>query len=229
MEVAVTREPPGTALVRVRDDGPGIAPEILARLFEPFTQADDSLHRSRGGLGLGLSLVKGLLELHGGSVEARSEGQGRGAEFLLRLPLSPEPPSLPGLSRIATRMPRRRVLVVEDNVDAAETLRDVLLTWGHEVDVAHDGQEGIERARAFRPDVVLCDIGLPVTDGYEVARAIRADPVLAPAVLVALTGYALPEDQARAVEAGFDRHLGKPVAMEDIEEVLAAGPLQRQR
>jgi PAS domain S-box-containing protein len=229
VEVAVTREPPGTALVRVRDDGPGIAPEILARLFEPFTQADDSLHRSRGGLGLGLSLVKGLLELHGGSVEARSEGQGRGAEFLLRLPLSPEPPSLPGLSRIATRMPRRRVLVVEDNVDAAETLRDVLLTWGHEVDVAHDGQEGIERARAFRPDVVLCDIGLPVTDGYEVARAIRADPVLAPAVLVALTGYALPEDQARAVEAGFDRHLGKPVAMEDIEEVLAAGPLQRQR
>jgi two-component system CheB/CheR fusion protein len=221
VEVAVTREPNGAALVRVRDDGLGIAPEILGRIFDPFTQADDSLHRSRGGLGVGLSIIKGLVELHGGSVEARSEGRGRGAEFLIRLPVAPEPPALRGPPRTAVRMPRRRVLVIEDNLDAAETLREVLLTWAHEVEVAHDGREGVEKARAFRPDVVLCDIGLPVMDGYEVARAIRTDPALASAFLVAVTGYALPEDRIRAVEAGFHRHLGKPVPMADIEEVLA--------
>jgi two-component system CheB/CheR fusion protein len=188
VEVGVTREPHGTALVRVRDDGLGIAPELLGRIFDPFTQGDDSLHRSRGGLGVGLSLVKGFVELHGGSVEARSEGRGRGAEFLIRLPVAPERPAFRGPSRTAVTMPRRRVLVVEDNVDAAETLRDVLLTWDHEVEVAHDGREGVEKAQAFRPDVVLCDIGLPVMDGYEVARALRADPALSSCVLVAVTG-----------------------------------------
>ncbi|HSD18900.1 MAG TPA: ATP-binding protein [Anaeromyxobacter sp.] len=228
VEVAVTREPHGTALVRVRDDGLGIVPEILGRIFDPFTQGDDSLHRSRGGLGVGLSLVKGFVELHGGSVEARSDGRGRGAEFLIRLPVAPERPALRGPPRTAVTMRRRRVLVIEDNLDAAETLRDVLLTWDHEVEVAHDGREGVEKARGFRPDVVLCDIGLPVMDGYEVARALRADPALASCVLVAVTGYALPEDQARAMEAGFHRHLGKPVPMDDIEAVLAMEPQRRQ-
>ena len=229
VEVAVTREPHGMALVRVRDDGLGIAPELLGRIFDPFTQGDDSLHRSRGGLGVGLSLVKGFVELHGGSVEARSGGPGRGAEFLIRLPVAPERPALRGPPRTAVTMPRRRVLVIEDNLDAAETLRDVLLTWDHEVEVANDGREGVEKARAFRPDVVLCDIGLPVMDGYEVARALRADPALASAFLVAVTGYALPEDQLRAAEAGFDRHLGKPVPMDDIEEVLATAPQRGRR
>ena len=221
VEVEVAREPHGTVLVRVRDDGSGIAPELLGRLFEPFTQQDATLHRSQGGLGLGLSLVKGFVELHGGTVVARSEGSGRGAEFLVRLPVAAEQPVTLGAPRAATPTPCRRVLIIEDNVDAAETLREVLLTWNHHVEVAHDGREGVEKARVFRPDVVLCDIGLPVMDGYEVARAIRADPALASVLLVAVTGYALPEDERRAGEAGFNRHLGKPVPLERIEEVLA--------
>ena len=211
--------------VTIRDDGVGIAPDLLGRLFEPFTQADDSLHRTRGGLGLGLSLVKGLVELHGGSVEASSEGPGRGAEFVLRLPLAPE-------QREVARAPRsqgaagssRRVLVIEDNADAADTLREMLEMWGHEVAVAHDGRAGLAQARVFAPDVVLCDIGLPEMDGYEVARAIRADPETASTFLVAVTGYALPEDQRRAAEAGFMRHLGKPVPIEVMEEVIATAP-----
>jgi CheY-like chemotaxis protein len=113
------------------------------------------------------------------------------------------------------------VLIVEDNVDAADTLKEILVSWGHEVEVAHDGGAGLERARAFGPEIVLCDIGLPVMDGYEVAKAIRADPALASVHLVAVTGYALPEDQSRAADAGFDRHLGKPVSIDLIEEVLA--------
>jgi PAS domain S-box-containing protein len=222
VEVALAREPHGVALVRVRDEGVGIAPELLGRIFDPFTQAEDTLHRSSGGLGIGLSLVKGLVELHGGSVEARSEGSGRGAEFLVRLPVCSEPPAVSGRLRSGATTPRRRVLVIEDNVDAAETLREVLLLWDHEVEVAYDGREGVEKARAFRPDVVLCDIGLPVMDGFEVARALRHDPTLASVFLVAVTGYARPADTLRASEAGFDRHLGKPASIEQIEEVLAA-------
>ncbi len=225
VEVAVTREPHGSALVRVRDDGAGIPLDILGQVFEPFTQANDGLHRTRGGLGLGLALVKGLVELHGGSVEARSDGPGRGSEFLVRLPVAPEQPAVGPPSSSALAMPHHRVLVIEDNVDAAETLCEVLLMWNHEVEVAYDGRAGIERARAFRPDVVLCDIGLPVMDGYEVARTFRADPALASAFLVAVTGYALPEDRRRAAEAGFDRHLAKPVPVERIAEVLAMKPL----
>jgi PAS domain S-box-containing protein len=225
VEVTADRNAQGMALVAVRDDGVGIEPANLGRMFEPFTQADESLHRTRGGLGLGLSLVKGLVELNGGSVEARSEGPGRGAEFVLRLPLAPEQPVVSGEPRSAgAAMSSRRVLVIEDNLDAAETLREMLEMWGHEVAVAHDGRVGVEKARAFAPDVVLCDIGLPVMDGYEVARAIRADPEIASTFLVAVTGYALPEDQRRAAEAGFIRHLGKPVAIEVMEEVLATAP-----
>ncbi len=213
------------AFLKVRDDGAGIAPELLGLVFEAFTQGEMTLARSRGGLGLGLALVKGLVELHGGSVEARSEGPGRGAEFLVRIPLAVERPALNEPARAAgVAMPRRRVLVIEDNIDAAETLEEMLRLWGHEVAVAHDGRAGVERAREFKPDVVLCDIGLPVMDGYQVARAIRADSTLARTFLVALTGYALEEDQRRAAAAGFDRHLGKPVAVDVIEDVLASSP-----
>ncbi|HET8541096.1 MAG TPA: MASE1 domain-containing protein [Anaeromyxobacter sp.] len=209
------------ATVRVADDGVGIAPGLLPHVFEPFTQADASLERTRGGLGLGLALVKGLVQLHGGDVEARSEGPGRGSEFTLRLPAVDEPEL--AAERPAARAPpvaRRRVLVIEDNVDAAESLKDGLELSGHEVFVAHDGQEGLARARSLRPEVVLCDIGLPGLDGYEVARRIRADPSLSP-LLVAVTGYALPEDQRKAREAGFDRHLAKPFQFRDIEDALA--------
>jgi PAS domain S-box-containing protein len=224
-EVLVALDRPGTALLQVRDDGAGIAPELLQNLFEAFTQGETTLARSRGGLGLGLALVRGLVELHGGSVQASSDGPGRGAEFLVRIPLAPERPALKEPARAAgSAMPRRRVLVVEDNEDAAETLDEMLRLWGHEVEVAHDGRAGVEKARTFAPDVVLCDIGLPVMDGYQVARAIRADPALAPTFLVALTGYALAEDQRRAAAAGFDRHLGKPVAIDVIEDVLANAP-----
>jgi PAS domain S-box-containing protein len=226
VEVAADRDAHGMAVVRVRDDGVGMEPAILERIFEPFTQADETLHRSRGGLGLGLSLVKGLAELHGGSVEARSDGPGRGSELVLRLPLAPEQRVIAGKPRNgkSAPMPSRRVLVIEDNLDAADTLREMLETWGHEVELACDGRAGVEKARAFRPDVVLCDIGLPVMDGYEVARAIRSDPEIASTFLVAVTGYALPEDQRRAAEAGFTRHLGKPVPVDVIEEVLASAP-----
>jgi two-component system CheB/CheR fusion protein len=227
-DVLVGLDEPGTALVRVRDDGAGIAPQLLHLVFEAFTQGETTLARSRGGLGLGLALVKGLVELHGGSVEARSDGPGHGAEFLVRMPLAPERPALNEPARAAvSAMPQRRVLVVEDNVDAAETLEEMLRLWGHEVAVAHDGRAGVEKARTFEPDVVLCDIGLPVMDGYQVARAIRADPALAPTLLVAVTGYALAEDQRRAAAAGFDRHLGKPVAIDVIEDLLANAPKRR--
>jgi two-component system CheB/CheR fusion protein len=224
--VTVRRAGDGLAEVRVRDDGIGIPADLLADVFEPFVQADRSLDRTRGGLGLGLALVRSLVELHGGTVEALSAGPGQGAEFVVRLPLVPEPPalSLPARPTGRESMPRHRVLVVEDNVDAAETLREMLRLWDHDVEVAHDGPRGLERARDFRPDVVLCDIGLPGMDGYEVARALRADPSSASAFLVAVTGYASPEDARRAAGAGFDLHLGKPVPIEVLEEVLATAP-----
>jgi two-component system CheB/CheR fusion protein len=227
-EVRVEREPGGVALVRVRDDGIGIPSEILPHVFDPFVQADRSLDRTRGGLGLGLSLVKALVELHGGSVQVRSDGDDRGAEVSIRLPLAPEEPALvqPGATARES-MPRHRVLVVEDNVDAAETLREMLLLWDHDVEVVHDGRDGIARAHVFQPDVVLCDIGLPGLDGYAVARALRADPAVSSAFLVAVTGYASPEDARRAVGAGFDLHLGKPVPIEVLEEVLATAPAPR--
>jgi two-component system CheB/CheR fusion protein len=225
VEVAVAGDGSGFAQVRVRDEGVGIPPELLGRVFDAFIQADTSLHRTRGGLGVGLWLVKGLVELHGGSVEARSEGIGLGAEFVIRLPLAPEKRAGGGAERRAEpRMPRRRVLIVEDNVDAAESLRQTLLLCQQEVEVARDGREGVEKARWFRPDIVLCDIGLPIMDGYEVARVIRSDPALRATFLVAVTGYAFREDERRAAAAGFNRHLAKPVPVEIIEEVLATSP-----
>jgi len=223
--IRVSRDAGGLAVVRVRDDGIGIPADVLERVFEPFVQADLSLDRTRGGLGLGLAIVKALVTRHGGTVEARSEGAGRGSEFTIRLPLAPEQPLLATAPRPPDEtMPRHRVLVVEDNLDAAETLREMLLMWDHEVEVAHDGREGIDKARAFQPDVVLCDIGLPVMDGYAVARAMRSDPKLSSMFLVAVTGYASADDARRAAGAGFDRHLGKPVPLEVLQEVLATAP-----
>ena len=209
------------AEIRVADTGAGIAPELLNRLFEPFMQADATLDRSKGGLGLGLALVKGLIELHGGTVSAHSDGLGKGAAFTIRLPLE-KAPSLPdSAASKASRSPPRRVLVIEDNVDAANSLRELLELGEHQVAVAYTGPDGIAQARAFQPDVILCDIGLPEMDGYQVARALRADDAHREAVLVALSGYALPDDLQRASDAGFDAHLAKPPSAEKIEEVLA--------
>jgi PAS domain S-box-containing protein len=225
--VSVERAVPSRASIRIADDGFGIAPEVLPRIFEQFTQADESLHRSFGGLGLGLALVKGLVDRHGGRVEARSHGLGRGSEFTVTLPLVADVTAAPNVSPAARRMrtARRRVLVIEDSVDTAETLREALVMGHHEVAVAHDGEEGLATARVLKPDVILCDIGLPGLDGYEVARRIRADPTLSPR-LIALTGYALPEDQRRAFEAGFHQYLAKPFEIAELEEVLAKATAQ---
>ncbi|MGE5550487.1 MAG: ATP-binding protein [Bacteroidota bacterium] len=209
------------ACIRVADTGAGIQPEMFPLLFQPFIQADRTLDRSRGGLGLGLALVKGLVELHGGRVSATSEGIGKGSEFVVRLPCEetpdeaePPPAARPGFAC------RRRVLIIEDNVDVAESLRELIELDEHVVAVAHSGPEGLATARQFRPEVLLCDIGLPGMDGYDVARAFRADAALRSVFLVALSGYALPEDLRRAREAGFDRHLAKPPTPAELERAL---------
>jgi len=212
----------GQALLVVRDTGVGISPEMLPRVFEPFAQADATLDRSRGGLGLGLAMVKGLVEMHGGTASVESAGIGKGAEFTVRIPidLADLPTEAPLAQRRINGGPRR-VLVIEDNMDAAESLRDLLQLNEHTVEVAFTGPEGIEKARGFSPEVVLCDIGLPGMDGYEVARVMRRDPTLRTVRLVALTGYAAPEDVARAQDAGFDDHLPKPPSPDRLEAILA--------
>jgi PAS domain S-box-containing protein len=219
--VSLTQEGPN-AVLRVRDTGTGMGPDMQARLFEPFAQADNTLDRNQSGLGLGLALVKGLVTLHAGDVSAHSEGLGRGTELVVRLPVVPEPAvPKPDAGRDRLLSPRRRVLVIEDNRDAASSLCEALELGGHHVAVAHDGYAGLAKARTFRPEAVLCDIGLPGLDGYEVARAVRADEVLASVFLVALTGYALPEDSQRAQAAGFDCHIAKPPSLERLEALLA--------
>jgi two-component system CheB/CheR fusion protein len=209
--------------LRVKDTGSGIDAVMLPRLFQPFSQADATMDRRLGGLGLGLALVKGLVELHAGTVGARSGGRNSGSEFVVRLPRA----EAPAVTRDATPVARpnaRRILVVEDNTDGAESLREVLAMDGHSVEVAHDGPRGLEKAREFVPELVVCDIGLPGLDGYEVARAIRKDSALRGVFLIALTGYALPEDQRRASDAGFDTHLSKPTTVERIREAIARAP-----
>jgi PAS domain S-box-containing protein len=209
------------AIIRVANTGVGISPELLPRLFQPFTQADDTLDRSKGGLGLGLALVKGLVELHGGDISAHSEGIGKGAEFIVRLPLDGEIAlSTPTPVDLSHR--NRRVLIIEDLADSAQSLREALELCGHQVEVTDSGPAGLAKARAFRPEVVLCDIGLPGMDGYAVARAFRADETFKDVFLVALSGYALPEDLLRAAEAGFDRHLAKPPRLDQLEELLSS-------
>jgi two-component system CheB/CheR fusion protein len=214
------------AVVRVADTGVGMAPEMLARLFQPFAQADASLDRSKGGLGLGLALVKGLVELHGGTITASSAGVGQGAEFVVRLPLALQDVPIDGLVHSRTLVPggRRRVLIIEDNIDAADSLCEALQFGGHEVEVAYTGTAGIAKAYQHKPEVVFCDIGLPGMDGFDVARAFRAAGALKGVYLVALTGYALPEDLQRALEVGFDQHLAKPPELDRLEQILAGVP-----
>ncbi len=220
VRVSTAKTKTGRASLRVLDTGMGIEAEVLRRLFQPFMQADTTLDRTRGGLGLGLALVKGLVEMHGGEVCAHSAGPGQGSEFVVEVPLDATAVTEAGSPRMGTQSGGRRVLVIEDYADAADSLRAVLSILGHLVEVAHDGREGLALARSFKPDVVLCDIGLPGMDGYEVAAAFRTDPSLARATLVALSGYALPEDLERAANAGFSRHLAKPASPDAIQRVL---------
>jgi PAS domain S-box-containing protein len=207
------------AIIEMADTGRGIAPEALPAMFAPFAQADPS-DRKLGGLGLGLAVVKGLVQLHGGSVRVASDGPGLGTTLTIELPLTTAP-VVAVRAGSAGAQTSRRVLVIEDNIDAAEGLSAVLELVGHDVKVAHAGPDGIDEARSFHPDVVVCDIGLPDMDGYEVARVMRATPELADIALVALTGYARPDDVTKARAAGFDAHLAKPVSLADLERVVA--------
>ncbi|HEY8535511.1 MAG TPA: ATP-binding protein [Vicinamibacterales bacterium] len=219
--VAVTlREDGGEAVLEVADTGAGIDPALLPAMFQPFTQGTTSLDRENGGLGLGLALVKALVELHDGSVEGHSDGPGRGARFIVRLPTRApvEPGERAAAEAVDTR--RYRILLIEDNRDAALSLAEALELQGHHVEVAHTGRDGIEKASALVPDLVLCDIGLPVVDGYEVARRLRADERLRSTLLVAVSGYAAAQDRARAQEAGFDHHVAKPLTAELFAGIL---------
>ncbi|HJZ59459.1 MAG TPA: response regulator [Gemmataceae bacterium] len=207
--------------IRVRDTGIGIPPEMLSAIFDLFTQADRSLDRSQGGLGVGLTLVKRLVELHGGTVEARSEGAGKGSEFIVRLPVMSSA-SAPNTAPDAQSAPRCvSVLLVDDNVDGAESLATLLRLAGHDVRLAHTGPDAVEMAAASRPDAVLLDIGLPGLDGYEVARRLRAGSATRNAVLVAVTGYGRDEDRQLSRAAGFDHHLVKPVDLATLQRILA--------
>jgi CheY-like chemotaxis protein len=213
----------GQALLSVRDTGIGIGSGVLPHLFEAFAQADRSLERSKGGLGLGLALVKGLVELHGGDIQAASEGLGRGAEFTIRLPLQPEPAAVTQMPVAPQRARQRlRILVVEDNRDSAESLRMLLELYGYEVAVAYSGPEGVQAAEQWQPDVVLCDIGLPGLDGYGVVSKLRRNPATARAHFIAVTGYGAEDDCRRSQEAGFDQHMVKPVDPEALQRLLTA-------
>jgi PAS domain S-box-containing protein len=255
IEVRVAREGEGRVAATVRDTGMGIEPELLPRVFDAFSQADQSLDRTRGGLGLGLALVKGWVELHGGEVRAESAGAGQGASFTVVLPLAggagggaeeagaavagsggttataaagpgtrnPAAPPAPGPQNPAAPPEPGgafRVLVIEDNFDAAETLCDLLELFGYRAEMATSGPEGVEAVRRLRPDVVLCDIGLPGMDGYEVARELRRDPALAGLRLVSLTGYGGDADRREAKAAGFDLHLVKPIEPTALQRLL---------
>ncbi len=217
----------GEAVVAVRDTGVGIPAEHLPHVFEMFSQVERSLERSQGGLGIGLSLVRGLVEMHGGSVEARSEGPGQGSEFVVRLPVAGAPPAQrqgPDGDGEAQAAGRRRVLVVDDNEDAASSLGTLLRMMGHDVCTASAGSQALELARSYRPEVVLLDIGLPQMDGYEVARRLRQQPWGRAVRLIALTGWGQEQDRQRAREAGLDEHLVKPVEPAALERLLAAAP-----
>jgi signal transduction histidine kinase len=209
-------------VVGVRDDGPGLTNELREHAFELFMQGPQTRARARGGLGIGLTLVRRLVELHGGTVEALSEGPGRGTEFVVRLPLR-LPPIVDGhapAAPVAASPSRRRILVVDDNVDAAEALGELLRDYGHEVATAHDGPQALDHARLHRPEIVLLDISMPEMDGYEVAKRIRGELGLGDAILVALSGYGEDRHRRLAREAGFDQHVTKPVDASRLEELL---------
>ena len=209
------------AEIAVRDTGAGMEAHEIERMWEPFAQADRSLARTKGGLGLGLSLVKALVELHGGTVRARSEGPGRGAEFLITLPLADGAPALQAPFAERDTPASRLILVIEDNVDAGQGLGDLLELRGHRVRVARDGRSGLQLARELRPDVVLCDIGLPDMSGFDVARAMRTEECLRSTRIIALSGYAQHEDRQRSREAGFDAHVAKPPDLEELMKMVA--------
>jgi len=210
-------------VLEIQDNGLGIAPDLLPRVFDLFTQADRSHARTHGGLGIGLTLVRRIAELHGGTATVESAGLGHGSRFTIRLPLSAAavPAATPDPATDEQGM-TRRVLVIEDNRDAADTLRDLLALAGHTVEVAYSGPSGVRAARQFTADVILCDIGLPGMDGYEVARELHSQGMLGTTRLVAITGFGQPEDRKRTAEAGFHAHVTKPADPEELLRLILA-------
>jgi CheY-like chemotaxis protein len=209
----------------VSDNGLGIPAEMQSEVFQLFAQVENHTERARGGLGIGLALVKQLVEMHHGSVSAQSAGPGQGSVFSVRIPLAvseveTKPDVKEAVAAPAQAQPLK-VLVVDDNVELAQTVGWMLEEIGHEYQLVHDGREALQAAREFKPDAILLDIGLPVMDGYEVCRAFRQDDVFKDALIIAQTGWGQQRDKALASEAGFDHHLVKPVAYDDLERVLA--------
>jgi two-component system CheB/CheR fusion protein len=215
--LTVTRSPT-EVVISVTDNGAGISPEMLPRVFDLFAQEDKTLDRAQGGLGIGLSLVERIVRAHGGSVEAHSPGRGGGSEFIVRLPTLPRQERAPSQQSNQTpgKQGSRRILVVDDNGDGAESVAMLLEHAGHAVRTANDGAEALAKAAEFRPDIVVLDIGLPDMDGYEVARRLRGRSETSKALLIAMTGYGQPEDLARAKAAGFDHHVIKPASQEKL-------------
>ena len=212
------------AVIEVRDAGIGIAPDILPQIFELFIQADQSLAHSQGGLGIGLTLVRQLVEIHGGTITAASAGIGQGSTFTVRLPaVSMESSAVESAqTKSALPMSKFRILIVDDYADAAESMAMLLQMEGHDVETADCGMKAIERAHVFHPQVVLLDIGLPDLDGYEVAKRLRLLPETQDAILIALTGYGRAEDRERSQSAGFNHHLLKPVNLEALSALLTS-------
>jgi CheY-like chemotaxis protein len=222
--IRLTAEVVGPAVaVSVKDDGIGITPELQPRLFEMFSQATPTLARSQGGLGIGLALVKGLVEMHGGTVEARSDGPGTGSGFVVRLPAAaPQTHEPPPAEPEKPRAAGSKIVVADDNRDAADTLAMMLTLAGNEVRTAGDGQEAVAVAEAFRPDAMLLDIGMPRLNGCDACRRIREQPWGRDILVVALTGWGQEEDRRRSQEAGFDAHLVKPVDPAALDKLLGS-------
>ncbi|HWH46629.1 MAG TPA: MASE1 domain-containing protein [Burkholderiales bacterium] len=210
------------AVLKIKDTGMGIPPKLLPRVFDLFIQGDRALDRSEGGLGIGLTIAKRIVEMHGGSTVAFSEGPGKGAEFVVRLPLVPAPAAAVPVQKSARATESRRILVVDDHRDSADSLATLLRMIGHEVKTSYDGQDAIELAAQYRPQLVLLDIGLPGKTGYEVARELRNAHHRSQLVLIAVSGYGQEEDRRRGREAGFDYHLVKPVDPAEIEELIGS-------
>ena len=223
--ISLTAKTSGDELIiKVSDTGIGIEPEKLAQIFDMFVQLDSSQRQGQGGLGVGLTLVRRMIEMHDGTVEARSEGRGKGSEFIARLPIVARKTeeaavAQPKTAEIVTEL-RRRVLVVDDNVDSAESMAMMIELSGHDVAMAHDGAQAIELAKAFQPDVAFLDLGMPKVDGYEAARSIREQPWGRQILLVALTGWGQEDDKRRTREAGFDAHVVKPIEFSALEKLL---------